>query len=66
MSNDKGYKHLHYVDAVSIIVLLLFYFFISNIQIPAEATVHEALHLTAMFLEEPKSQIFSIYTVNWL
>uniref|UniRef100_A0A672P1U3 Dipeptidyl peptidase 4-like n=1 Tax=Sinocyclocheilus grahami TaxID=75366 RepID=A0A672P1U3_SINGR len=24
MSNDKGYKHLHYVDAVSIIVLLLF------------------------------------------
>uniref|UniRef100_A0A8C2L7N8 Fibroblast activation protein, alpha n=1 Tax=Cyprinus carpio TaxID=7962 RepID=A0A8C2L7N8_CYPCA len=66
MSNDKGYKHLHYVDAVSIIVLLLFYIFISNIQIPAEATVHEALHLTAMFLEEPKSQIFSIYTVNCL
>uniref|UniRef100_A0A8C2L3J7 Fibroblast activation protein, alpha n=1 Tax=Cyprinus carpio TaxID=7962 RepID=A0A8C2L3J7_CYPCA len=48
MSNDKGYKHLHYVDAVSIIVLLLFYIFISNIQIPAEATVHEALHLTAI------------------
>uniref|UniRef100_A0A671Q9V8 Dipeptidyl peptidase 4-like n=1 Tax=Sinocyclocheilus anshuiensis TaxID=1608454 RepID=A0A671Q9V8_9TELE len=36
MSNDKGYKHLHYVDAVSIIVLLLFCIFIFIIQIPAE------------------------------
>uniref|UniRef100_A0A671Q676 Dipeptidyl peptidase 4-like n=1 Tax=Sinocyclocheilus anshuiensis TaxID=1608454 RepID=A0A671Q676_9TELE len=34
MSNDKGYKHLHYVDAVSIIVLLLFCIFIFIIQIP--------------------------------
>uniref|UniRef100_A0A671Q6G0 Dipeptidyl peptidase 4-like n=1 Tax=Sinocyclocheilus anshuiensis TaxID=1608454 RepID=A0A671Q6G0_9TELE len=44
MSNDKGYKHLHYVDAVSIIVLLLFCIFIFIIQIP-----DLALHLSKAF-----------------
>uniref|UniRef100_A0A8C2B3G5 Fibroblast activation protein, alpha n=1 Tax=Cyprinus carpio TaxID=7962 RepID=A0A8C2B3G5_CYPCA len=54
MSNDKGYKHLHYVDAVSIIVLLLFYIFISNIQIPAELQCMKLYILQQCFWKNQK------------